>query len=170
LKELTPIEQNVPDDEINRQSPSVRNSDQMHCFSCAKLLHVSSQFCPSCGASQPQNTNIKPGHSLQNENNRISDQTYCRGCGEPIHKSAMSCPSCGAVQTAKRHGSKSRTTAIILALFLGGFGIHKFYLDQIILGMIYLLFFWTFIPAIIAFLEAIVYITYSDEKFTQIYG
>jgi TM2 domain-containing membrane protein YozV len=50
--------------------------------------------------------------------------------------------------------SKNPTTAIILALFLGGLGIHKFYLGQTGLGIVYLLFFWTFIPAFIAFIEA----------------
>lgn len=42
---------------------------------------------------------------------------------------------------------KSKTTAIVLCFFLGGFGIHRFYLGQTGLGILYLIFFWTFIPA-----------------------
>ena len=49
---------------------------------------------------------------------------------------------------------KNPTVAVILALFLGGIGAHKFYLGQTGLGILYLLFFWTYIPAIIAFFEA----------------
>lgn len=49
---------------------------------------------------------------------------------------------------------KNPTTAVILALFLGGIGGHHFYLGNIALGLIYLIFSWTFIPAIIAFIEA----------------
>ena len=45
---------------------------------------------------------------------------------------------------------KSKTTAAILAFLLGGVGAHRFYLGQSGLGIIYLLFFWTFIPAIVA--------------------
>lgn len=60
--------------------------------------------------------------------------------------------------------------AIILALFLGGFGAHKFYLGRVAAGVLYLIFFWTFIPAIIAFIEMIIYITMSDEAFAAKYG
>jgi TM2 domain-containing membrane protein YozV len=49
---------------------------------------------------------------------------------------------------------KNPTTAVILALFLGGIGVHKFYMNKAGLGVLYLLFCWTYIPAIIAFIEA----------------
>lgn len=49
---------------------------------------------------------------------------------------------------------KNPTTAVILALFLGGLGIHKFYLGKSGMGILYLLFCWTSLPAIIAFIEA----------------
>lgn len=49
---------------------------------------------------------------------------------------------------------KNPTTAVLLALFLGGLGAHKFYLGKIGLGVLYFLFSWTTIPAIVAFIEA----------------
>ncbi|RRB43410.1 TM2 domain-containing protein, partial [Escherichia coli] len=54
--------------------------------------------------------------------------------------------------------------------FLGGFGVHKFYLGKIGQGFLYLIFCWTFIPAIIAFIEFIIYLCDSDEKFARKYG
>jgi NhaP-type Na+/H+ or K+/H+ antiporter len=42
---------------------------------------------------------------------------------------------------------------ILLALFLGGFGIHHFYLRRTALGVIYLCLFWTPIPWILGFIE-----------------
>ncbi len=36
--------------------------------------------------------------------------------------------------------------------------------------MIYLLFFWTFIPAIIGFIEGLIYLFMSDEDFATKYG
>jgi TM2 domain-containing membrane protein YozV len=42
----------------------------------------------------------------------------------------------------------------LLAVFLGNFGIHHFYLRRNGLGMIYLLLSWTGIPAILGFVEA----------------
>lgn len=44
----------------------------------------------------------------------------------------------------------------ILAFFLGGIGAHKFYAGKVGSGLMYLLFFWTAIPAFIAFIEFIV--------------
>lgn len=35
---------------------------------------------------------------------------------------------------------KNKTTAGLLALFLGGLGVHKFYLGQTLAGVLYLLF------------------------------
>jgi TM2 domain-containing membrane protein YozV len=49
---------------------------------------------------------------------------------------------------------KDPTAAVLLALFLGGFGIHKFYLGQTGWGVVYLIFCWTGIPAVIAFFES----------------
>ncbi|EPJ1919894.1 TM2 domain-containing protein [Vibrio alginolyticus] len=59
--------------------------------------------------------------------------------------------------------------AALLAFFLGGFGAHKFYLGKIGQGILYLVFCWTLIPAIIAFIEFIIYLCESDEKFETRY-
>jgi TM2 domain-containing membrane protein YozV len=48
---------------------------------------------------------------------------------------------------------KNPTTGVLLALFLGGIGAHHFYMGSIGLGVLYLVFCWTFIPGIVAFVE-----------------
>ncbi|MCP9765115.1 TM2 domain-containing protein [Lacihabitans soyangensis] len=65
---------------------------------------------------------------------------------------------------------KNRTTAGIFALLLGGLGIHKFYLGKVGVGIIYLIFCLTFIPAIVGFIEGIVYLTMSDANFDLKYN
>ena len=65
---------------------------------------------------------------------------------------------------------RSRVAAALFAFFLGGLGIHKFYLGRTGEGVIYLIFFWTFIPAIVAFIEGIIYLTMGDDEFAQKYG
>lgn len=65
---------------------------------------------------------------------------------------------------------RTKSTAAILAIFLGGVGFHKFYLGQIGRGIFYLLFCWTFIPAIISFFEAISFLTYSQEAWDKKYN
>ncbi|MEA2500143.1 MAG: hypothetical protein QOD01_254 [Actinomycetota bacterium] len=67
-------------------------------------------------------------------------------------------------------GGKDRTTAGILAILLGGLGVHKFYLGQTLMGFIYLLFCWTFIPELVALIEGIIFLTLPDDEFQSRYG
>jgi TM2 domain-containing membrane protein YozV len=67
-------------------------------------------------------------------------------------------------------GGHSKIAAALFAMFLGGFGVHKFYLGRAGQGIFYLLFFWTFIPSIVAFIEGIVYLTMDDAEFAAKYG
>lgn len=67
-------------------------------------------------------------------------------------------------------GQKNKLAAALLAFFLGGLGIHKFYLGQTGMGILYLVFCWTGIPAMIALVEGILYLVSSDEAFAAKYG
>ncbi|WP_334177048.1 NINE protein [Pseudoxanthobacter sp.] len=97
-----------------------------------------------------------------------ANQKYCVACGHPLHISARTCPNCGAVQPGL--SSRNKLAAALLAFFLGGFGIHRFYLGRPVSGFFYLLFCWTVIPAILGFIEAILLLMMSEERFAQKYG
>lgn len=58
---------------------------------------------------------------------------------------------------------------VLLAFFLGGFGGHKFYSGKIGTGILYLIFSWTFIPSMIAFVEFIIALTKSSDENGEIY-
>lgn len=64
---------------------------------------------------------------------------------------------------------KNRGIAIVLALFLGGFGVHKFYVGRIGQGFLYLVFCWTFVPSIIGIFEAIRWAVIGEDKFQKLY-
>lgn len=53
----------------------------------------------------------------------------------------------------------NKMTYCLLALFLGGIGVHKFYAGKTGAGIAYLVFCWTLIPAVIAFVEFIIGLT-----------
>jgi TM2 domain-containing membrane protein YozV len=65
---------------------------------------------------------------------------------------------------------KDKNSAGLLAFFLGGIGVHRFYLKQTGLGFLYLLFFWSFIPAIVAIIDAIIFWTMDINKFNEKYN
>lgn len=86
------------------------------------------------------------------------------------------------VSGAGSASGKNKTAAGLLAIFLGGLGIHKFYLGFTGSGLVYLLvntvgllLTWVllFIPnivlGIIALIEGIIYLTKTDEDFEQTY-
>lgn len=52
----------------------------------------------------------------------------------------------------------------ILAFFLGGIGVHKFYAGKTGAGVLHLIFCWTFIPAIIALIDFIVGLTKKADE------
>ena len=52
-----------------------------------------------------------------------------------------------------RKVQKDKTAGILLTLFCGGFGGHRYYMGETGWGVFYTLFFWTLIPAFIAFIE-----------------
>ena len=95
---------------------------------------------------------------------------FCHGCGKEIHDTAKSCPHCGATQRKSKGGGKSKTSAALLAFFLGGIGVHKFYLGQPGRGILYLVFCWTLIPSIIAFVEFIIFLCMDEETFDNKYN
>jgi len=105
--------------------------------------------------------------------NLSPNEKFCRDCGATIRANAEICPKCGVRQlavpssVATAPNGKSKVAAGLLAIFLGGLGVHKFYLGRNGQGILYFLFCWTLIPAIVAFFEGIVLLTMSDEAFAK---
>ncbi|HTL34003.1 MAG TPA: TM2 domain-containing protein [Kofleriaceae bacterium] len=130
--------------------------NKKHCFACANILDVRAELCPQCGVRQPVIPQMAPPPPQM-----------------PMYGHPGYPPPGAMVPFGQRppvpYTSKNKVTAGLFALFLGGIGVHKFYLGQVGSGIVYLLFFWTFIPALIAFIEAIVLLTMTDEDFARRY-
>lgn len=65
---------------------------------------------------------------------------------------------------------RKKSIAVLLSIFLGGIGAQKFYLGQTKKGIVYLLFFWTYIPFILSVIEGIRILFMSDSEFNGKYN
>ncbi|WP_147614577.1 TM2 domain-containing protein [Treponema pectinovorum] len=135
-------------------------SETKKCIECSEEISVNAEICPKCGVRQTQ----------------IVETKFCKDCGAKISKQAEICPKCGVRQMnsdsstlTNINSDKDKTVAGVLAILLGDIGIHKFYFGQTGKGILYLLFCWTLIPAIIALIEGIQILCMSDEKFQKKY-
>jgi TM2 domain-containing membrane protein YozV len=75
-----------------------------------------------------------------------------------------------AVASKDLAGGKKKSTAVLLAIFAGWFGGHKFYLGETTAGFIYVVWFWTLIPLLISLYEAIVLLEMSVTTFNMTYN
>jgi TM2 domain-containing membrane protein YozV/ribosomal protein L40E len=108
---------------------------------------------------------------------KAQNEKFCFECGSKINAKAEICPHCGVRQSpssvligTSSPSGRNRIAAALFALLLGGIGIHKFYLGRVGQGILYIIFCWTFIPMLIAFIEGIIYLTMSDQEFNAKYG
>lgn len=65
---------------------------------------------------------------------------------------------------------KDKSTAAILALFMGTIGVHKFYLGRIGAGIAYLIFSFTFIPALLGVIDFFVLALMDQDEFNRRYN
>ena len=86
----------------------------MYCRNCGEQIDSNAAICVKCGFAK--GTGVK----------------YCANCGKEVVPGANVCTNCGfAIDNTPNinpETQKSKMTAGLLGIFLGGLGIHNFYL------------------------------------------
>lgn len=98
-----------------------------------------------------------------------AQQKFCSTCGKQLHIQAEICPHCGVRAMAGPNTGANKVALLLITFFLGGLGAHKFYLKKYGQGILYLLFCWTGITGLIAFVEFIIYCVKSEAELQRIY-
>ncbi len=96
----------------------------MFCRNCGKEVQPNAEVCLGCG--------VKP----------YNGNKFCQNCGAETQLNQEVCVKCG-VKLSKPASSgfgtgpgKSKIVAGILGILLGGFGVHRFYLGYIGIGVL----------------------------------
>ncbi len=88
----------------------------MFCRNCARQLVDNAEYCINCGQ--------RP----------LLGSRYCQSCGQETVPGAEICVKCGV--RLGRGGDKDWMVALILSILLGTFGVDRFYLGYIGLGIL----------------------------------
>jgi TM2 domain-containing membrane protein YozV len=72
---------------------------------------------------------------------------------DPLHAASMTDQQRAWFYAEYERARKDEMIGVLLAIFLGAFGIHHFYLRRNTAGIVYLIFFWTGITAILGIVE-----------------
>ena len=93
----------------------------MYCGNCGKELADQAVVCVSCGV---------PPRSGKN---------FCVNCGEGRPPGASTCARCGVSFMQGTGEGRDWLTTLLLCIFVGGLGIHRFYTGHTASGIIQLL-------------------------------
>jgi hypothetical protein len=122
----------------------------MYCRTCSQKLPDRTFACTNCGC--------RP----------LFGNRYCMHCGALSLPNAVVCVKCrygffGAGVSPAEARRFDKGALCILSLFVGGLGFHKFYTRNWGWGILYILFCWTLVPAIVSFIEFIGYALTPEE-------
>ncbi len=88
----------------------------MYCRNCGNVMNDQAAICVSCGVPVGKGNN------------------YCHMCGDITDSMSQICMRCGVSLTANNE-QKSKLAAGLFGIFLGAFGVHRFYLGHIGIGL-----------------------------------
>jgi hypothetical protein len=110
------------------------------CPSCGKTIEDDEAVCPHCG----KHTRDRPPGSPR----------MAEAVDEFTLMADMTDQQRMLFQQRMGDVRKDPTTGVLLAIFLGWLGVHHFWMGNTLAGVLYLVFSWTLIPALVSLIEA----------------
>jgi len=114
-----------------------KESGEVFCHSCGAIIKQEAEICVKCGVRQK---NGSGSESNSDHKEKGSGEVFCRSCGAIIKQEAEICVKCG-VRQKNGSGSESNSnwlTTLIVTLFLGYLGVHRFMNGKIGTGILML--------------------------------
>ena len=122
------------------------SQETKYCKFCGQVIDADCVVCPKCGKQVEELKYSKPDNIIINNNNNVSSSASA---------SASASVGFGAMSNVS---TKSWLTTLLLCLFLGVIGIHRFYVGKIGTGILMILLHMTGISAIWAVIDLILII------------
>ncbi len=107
----------------------------MYCIKCGAEIEDGVKFCPKCGAPQGAGSASSAGSTAQTNSTSAGSTTYA---GSAAAKPRMNMYVDDNGQPV-RVSEKSWLATLLLEIFLGGLGIHRFYVGKIGTGILWLI-------------------------------
>ncbi len=121
----------------------------MKCKYCGAEFDGGS-YCPVCGSNNEAYVKKEPIRENPKQAEKVEEPFI-----EPTPKDTRP--------------SKSKIAAGLLAILVGGIGVHEFYLGRVGLRILCILFCWTGTPALIAFIQGIIMLVEDSKTFEDSY-
>lgn len=138
----------------------------LYCVGCKRLLAEAEVY----GLRRGLGGNVRCWCGVEGRPLAKQDAKHSRALEQArITQNSQRAIAVGVASKRLPQGRK-KTTAAILALLTGWVGGHKFYLGESTAGLIYAMYFWTFIPLLVSIYEAIVLLEMSTTTFNMTYN
>ncbi len=114
---------------VPQTSSQTPRRDKMYCRNCGKELPPGAEFCISCG--------VRP----------LNAENFCQNCGAETRPEQEVCLKCGTL--LKREDRqidptrKNQLVALLLCLFVGSLGVHRYYMGRVGSGVAMLLLYFS---------------------------
>lgn len=99
---------------VPQTSSQTPRRDKMYCRNCGKELPAGAEFCISCG--------VRP----------LNGNKFCQNCGAETRPEQEVCLKCGTLLKKQKDPTrKNQLVALLLCLFVGSLGVHRYYMGRV---------------------------------------